>query len=47
MLIIDHPRQFVHNASYFGPDRRRIKKEIETERRFLTDKSDGVEVVRG
>ncbi len=47
MLIIDHPRQFVHNASYFGPDRRRIKKEVKSERRIMTDKSDGVEIVRG
>jgi len=46
--IIERPRQFVHNASYFGPDRRRQAVPFEGEnRRFLTEKSDSVEIVRG
>lgn len=46
--IIERPRQFVHTSSYFGPDRRR-RTEIfrDTERRILTDKSPGVEVING
>lgn len=47
-LIIEHPRQFVHNSSYFGPDRRRQALPYKGEnRRILTDKDDSVEVVRG
>lgn len=45
--IIERPRQFVHTAGYFGPDRRRRKGEPKVERRVLTDKSEGVEVIRG
>lgn len=46
--IIERPRQFVHTANFFGPDRRRRKIPIKwPERRLLTDKSEGVEVIRG
>lgn len=46
--IIERPRQFVHNATFFGPDRRRQAVPFEGEdRRLLTDKSDGVEIIRG
>ena len=34
---INNPRQFVYTPSYFGPDRRRRKSEVEEERRFLTE----------
>ena len=48
LSIIDRPRQFVHTASYFGPDRRRQAVPHKgAERRILTDKSPEVEVVRG
>ncbi|MBI1239798.1 MAG: response regulator [Alphaproteobacteria bacterium] len=44
--IIDRPRQFVHTRDYFGPDRRRQTRAIGfPERRLLTEKSEGVEVV--
>lgn len=47
-LIIERPRQFVHTKDYFGPDRRRQDMEFEGEdRRQLTDKSPGVEIIRG
>lgn len=46
--IIERPRQFVHTSTFFGPDRRRRKLEFKgPERRVLTDKSDGVEIIRG
>ncbi|MEM1138448.1 MAG: response regulator [Pseudomonadota bacterium] len=46
--VIERPRQFVQTADYFGPDRRRNKRPHKgEERRVLTDKSDGVEVVYG
>ncbi|WP_150005047.1 response regulator [Iodidimonas muriae] len=46
--IIERQRQFVHTRSYFGPDRRRRQADIDFEdRRVLTDKSPGVEIVRG
>lgn len=46
--IIEKPRQFVHTADFFGPDRRRQKLEHKgPERRVLTDKSEGVEIIRG
>ncbi len=46
--IIEKRRQFVHTRDYFGPDRRRRIVPIEFEdRRKLTDKSPGVEIVRG
>ncbi|GHF29623.1 response regulator [Kordiimonas sediminis] len=46
--IIERPRQFVHTKDYFGPDRRRQKLEPKgPERRVLTDKSEGVEIIRG
>ncbi|WP_374764554.1 response regulator [Yunchengibacter salinarum] len=46
--IIERPRQFVHTADYFGPDRRRRQRDHGgPERRVLTDKSDGVEIIRG
>ena len=46
--IIERPRQFVHNKDYFGPDRRRQAVPVDfDDRRKLTDKSEGVEVVRG
>jgi len=46
--IIERNRQFVHTRSYFGPDRRRQDLPIDFEdRRKLTDKSPGVEIVRG
>lgn len=46
--IIERPRQFVHTKSYFGPDRRRQKLGHDgPERRVLTDKSEGVEIIRG
>ncbi len=48
ITIIEHPRQFVHTRDYFGPDRRRRKLPIDfPDRRKLTDKSPGVEIVRG
>jgi len=46
--IINKPRQFVHNGSYFGPDRRRQLIPIAGEdRRILTYDSPEVEVVNG
>jgi CheY-like chemotaxis protein len=46
--IVEHNRQFVHTKDYFGPDRRRrIESAGAEERRVLTDKSPGVEVVNG
>lgn len=46
--IIMAPRQFVHTKDYFGPDRRRQSIPVEGEdRRKLTEKSEGVEVIRG
>lgn len=46
--IINKPRQFVHTASYFGPDRRRQLVPIKGEdRRKLTYDSPEVEVVNG
>lgn len=46
--VIERPRQFVHSASYFGPDRRRHDGDHNgPERRVLTDKSPGVEVILG
>ena len=46
--IIIKPRQFVHNSSYFGPDRRRQNVPFDgPERRALKDDSECVEVVRG
>ncbi len=46
--IIERQRQFVHTKDYFGPDRRRRNAPIPFEdRRKLTDKSPGVEVIRG
>lgn len=46
--IINKPRQFVHNASYFGPDRRRQMIPIEgKDRRVLNYDSPEVEVVNG
>lgn len=47
--VIERPRQFVHTKAYFGPDRRRRKRDIgkRPERRMLTEKSDSVEIVRG
>lgn len=48
LSIINKPRQFVHTASYFGPDRRRQVIPIEGEdRRVLTYNSPEVEVVNG
>ena len=46
--VIERPRQFVHSANYFGPDRRRRAGTSDgPERRVLTDKSPGVEVILG
>lgn len=46
--IIERPRQYVHTKDFFGPDRRRRKMEVDgAERRLLTDKSEGVEIIRG
>ena len=46
LRVIERPRQFVHTASYFGPDRRRQQLPFEgAERRLLTDDHDEVEVV--
>ncbi|MEQ1863308.1 MAG: response regulator [Micropepsaceae bacterium] len=46
--VIERPRQFVHSANYFGPDRRRRDGAYDgLERRMLTDKSPGVEVILG
>lgn len=46
--IIDRPRQFVHTRTYFGPDRRRQQVFADfDDRRQLTDKSPGVEVIYG
>jgi len=48
MAIIERPRQFVHTKDFFGPDRRRQKLNYAgAERRLLTDKSEGVEIIRG
>lgn len=48
MSVIERPRQFVHNHTYFGPDRRRQQLFADfNERRQLTDKSPGVEVIYG
>ncbi len=46
--VINKPRQFVHTASYFGPDRRRQIIPIDgPDRRKLTYDSPEVEVVNG
>lgn len=46
--VINKPRQFVHTASYFGPDRRRQKVPIKgADRRVMTYESPEVEVVNG
>lgn len=46
--IIEKPRQFVHTKDFFGPDRRRQKLHLDgVDRRVLTDKSEGVEIIRG
>jgi two-component system, chemotaxis family, chemotaxis protein CheY len=46
--IVEHNRQFVHTKDYFGPDRRRRSDGYGAqERRELTDKSPGVEIVNG
>ncbi len=46
LRVIDRPRQFVHTASYFGPDRRRQQLPFDgDEQRILTDDHDEVEVV--
>jgi len=46
--IIERNRQFVHTRDYFGPDRRRQDLPIDFEdRRKLTDKSPGVEIING
>jgi len=48
LAVIDRPRQFVHTADYFGPDRRRRRMDFEgPERRTLTDDSPEVEIIRG
>jgi len=48
VAIIERPRQFVHTAEFFGPDRRRRKLEFrDVDRRVLNDKSEGVEIIRG
>ena len=47
-MVIERPRQFVHTGDYFGPDRRRRAEPFKGgERRVLTDKSPGVEVING
>jgi CheY-like chemotaxis protein len=46
--VVERPRQFVHNSTYFGPDRRRRADPYSgQERRVFTDKSPEVEVVNG
>ena len=46
--VINKPRQFVHTATYFGPDRRRQDIPIEgKDRRILTYDSPEVEIVNG
>jgi CheY-like chemotaxis protein len=46
--VIERPRQFVHSSNYFGPDRRRRgEPHTGAERRVLTEKSPGVEVILG
>ena len=48
LLIIERQRQFIHTASFFGPDRRRTSKDIPFEnRRILGEGDPGVEIVRG
>ncbi len=48
VAVIERPRQFVHTKEFFGPDRRRRRLENPgPERRILTDKSEGVEIIRG
>ncbi len=34
--VVEHPRPFIYCPSYFGPDRRRQSKPVETERRKTT-----------
>lgn len=47
-VAIERPRQFVHSATYFGPDRRRrTEAHSGNERRVITDKSPGVEIIHG
>lgn len=46
MQVIGIQRQFVQNATYFGPDRRRQSMSVgEKERRVLTDKHPEVKVI--
>ena len=46
--IVEINRQFVHTKDYFGPDRRRRGETYSgVDRRVLTDKSPGVEIVNG
>lgn len=48
ILTIEKQRQYVHNSSYFGPDRRRTKTPLRgPERRVLKEGCPGVEIVRG
>lgn len=44
MHVVYKPRQFVLGGGYFGPDRRRIDKKVETERRVK--KPEDIQVVR-
>lgn len=47
-MVVERPRQFVHTSTYFGPDRRRRSETFsDNERRLLTEKSPGVEVING
>lgn len=41
--LVEHPRQTIFAPTYFGPDRRRRKKEVPTERRTNTE--DDIEIV--
>ncbi len=45
--LIESNRQFVHSKDYFGPDRRRRNEPYSQDRRVLTDRDPGVEVVYG
>jgi len=46
LQVIDRPRQFIHNSSYFGPDRRRQALPYQgDDRRKLKEGDEGVEVV--
>lgn len=44
MATVYKPRRYVLGGGYFGPDRRRVKREVETERRMT--KTEDIQVIR-